>query len=603
MDELNLKLNEIKERLVDLSLIGFSILFAPNVISTVLRGRAYEFYITDFIVIALLSILFMTFLFRKKLSLRVKSVTLICVLIGVASSVAYGFGLLSLSMSLALLSAIFAALLLGKRGNLLVLTILFIMLLSVAYAYVQGIRYLDVDANEYIVSIAAWRAQIVGIMTMMFMAVFSLEFVLKSLHRTTREVIEAKMETENLIENLPDVMYSIDRDRKFFFINSGMEKVLGTERSKLLGRHYSVAFNSLAFQNQKQVSIWEEKIEKTFSSREPVNFQYEYYEKGSSRITDVLLIPLFDAEGSVRGIIGNNRDITDLVQAERNMQIILQTENERLDQLVKKRSETLEKTMKELMHAERLASLGSLVAGVSHEINTPLGVAISATSYLNESNDRAYRQLKEVAFDANDLIDYMKKMDETTHIIDTNLQRAADLVKSFKKISVNQSSDIKSVFKLYDYIQSILLTLKHEYKNMNLKIDVICPETLEINSYPSAYSQIITNLIMNAVHHAFESREAGRIKIIVSQAEDKIMIEVSDNGSGMSEEVRARVFDPFFTTKRGQGGSGLGLNIVYNLVVDKLGGNISCESALGEGTTFKIILPEKFTIEELERSR
>ena len=238
------------------------------------------------------------------------------------------------------------------------------------------------------------------------------------------------------------------------------------------------------------------------------------------------------------------------------------------------------------MEKEKLASLGGLVSGVAHEINTPLGVAVSAASLMEVNNEKYKQLLKEGNLTKTGLISYMESVEETTAILSSNLLRAAELVKSFKAIAVNQASEERTKFNFKEYIGAILLSLKHEYKNRDIKFEVNCPTDLVVDNYSGAFSQIFTNLIMNSLIHGFKDNKSGLISIKVETINDILKIEYSDNGNGMSEEVRRHIFEPFFTTNRGKGGSGLGLNIVYNLVSGKMNGKIGCNSELGVGTKF-----------------
>lgn len=260
---------------------------------------------------------------------------------------------------------------------------------------------------------------------------------------------------------------------------------------------------------------------------------------------------------------------------------------------LEKQSKELEATTKELMSKERLASLGNLVAGVSHEINTPLGVAVTASTYLSGKNEEAYMAIKSGELTKSELISYMKKVDESSEIVTANLVRASELVQSFKKIAVNQSSELATTFNLTDYINAIIMTLKHEYKNKSINIKVGFEKELWMDSYPSAFSQIFTNLIMNSLVHGFENQQSGEIFIDAEVLKDSIILTYKDNGKGILDENIGKVFDPFYTTNQHNGGSGLGLSIIYNIIRDKLAGSISCQSEVRQGTIFTMTLPIK----------
>lgn len=283
-----------------------------------------------------------------------------------------------------------------------------------------------------------------------------------------------------------------------------------------------------------------------------------------------------------------NDYIQKLIMKQEEIELIHKTETQRMNKIIDEKTKNLESAMKELLEREKMASLGELVSGVAHEINTPLGVAVSASSLMEVNNESFKKELMQGNISKSGLIDYIESIDETTSILNSNLYRASELVKSFKEVAVNQSIEEKSKFNLREYIDSILLSLKHEYKNKNIDFEIDFPADLVIDSYSGAISQIFTNLIMNSLVHGFRDRKSGKITISALKNNEKLMINYKDNGLGMSKDVQKHVFEPFYTTNRGEGGSGLGMNIVYNLVTAKLNGKISCISEIGIGTEFVI---------------
>ncbi|MBI6872617.1 sensor histidine kinase [Clostridium aciditolerans] len=282
------------------------------------------------------------------------------------------------------------------------------------------------------------------------------------------------------------------------------------------------------------------------------------------------------------------KSFNELVEAQDEIKRLNEAEKQSLENLVLERTQELRIAMKELIDKEKLASLGSLVSGVAHEINTPLGVSVSAASYLESINKKNLALLSEGKMTKKNFVEYINSIDESSKILNVNLNRASELIKSFKAIAVNQIIEEKTNFNLYEYIQTVLLSLKHEYKNTNHQFIINCDKDLVINSYSGAFSQVIVNLIMNSLIHGFKDKKDGTIKIDINKNDDKLSILYSDNGCGISGENIQKIFDPFFTTNRNKGGSGLGLNVVYNLITGPLNGKIVCESVVGQGTTFKI---------------
>lgn len=263
---------------------------------------------------------------------------------------------------------------------------------------------------------------------------------------------------------------------------------------------------------------------------------------------------------------------------------------EALEQEVAERTQDLETTLKELMQKEKLASLGSLVAGVAHEINTPLGVSITASSFLTEQT-RQFKKKMDEGLKKSELTEYLNAVEETSGILDDTLQRAAELVNSFKKVSVSHAAGYTTLFNLTEYIHSVILTLKHEYKNTGHQIIFDESEAYWMSSDPSLFSQIFTNLIMNALIHGLKDRTDGIIEIQLIRIPEGLEIRFRDNGNGIPEEHLNTIFDPFFTTNRHGGGSGLGLSIVYNIITEVMKGKLACDSSLGQGTLFIMRLP------------
>ncbi len=263
----------------------------------------------------------------------------------------------------------------------------------------------------------------------------------------------------------------------------------------------------------------------------------------------------------------------------------------RTNQILQRSLSDLKETQDQLVQSEKMASLGGLVAGVAHEINTPLSIAITAASLLQDRTLELISTLKSQPLESLDHVKLMKLITETSDLISRNLKRVAELVVSFKQVSVDQFSDQHRWFEVKNYIDQLVLTLKPKFQGTGHAISVQCPDRFEINSSPGAFAQILTQLITNSIMHGFESMAAGRIEIIVRREADSLILIYSDNGKGMDKETLAKMFDPFFTTKRGQGGTGLGMHILYNLVTHSLQGKLECTSTPGQGVFFLIRIP------------
>ncbi|BBE31195.1 hypothetical protein OSSY52_13360 [Tepiditoga spiralis] len=243
----------------------------------------------------------------------------------------------------------------------------------------------------------------------------------------------------------------------------------------------------------------------------------------------------------------------------------------------------------QLIETEKMAALGNLVAGVAHEINTPVGISLTAVSLIKEKSKEIKSEYASNKIKKSEFEEFLNIIAESSLIAESNLNKAAKLVKSFKNVAVDRMSEEKRRFNLKSYIEDVLLSLHTKYKHKNIKINIDIDDKIFINSYPGLFSQIITNFVINSILHGFEKRNSGVINIFAERKGNKLKLIYEDNGIGIKKENMKKIFEPFYTTKRGKGGSGLGLNIVYNIVTQKFNGNITCES--NNGTKFIIFIP------------
>lgn len=399
------------------------------------------------------------------------------------------------------------------------------------------------------------------------------------------QISEEKYRT--LVENIDDMIYSVTPDYKFIAINQRFEREIELERKAVIGKGIEVVFSQ-----PDELKFWKEQVDRVVVSKEKYTFQYaKVLRDGKRHVYNVNLIPMVNILGRVDMILGSNSDITELVEAQEEIQELHEMEKAKLEKMVDARTMELKFAMDELIEKEKMASLGGLVSGIAHEINTPLGVSVSAASYLQTIKDQLLGQMQNGTMTKSQLVEFLRNLEETSNILNTNLYRAAELVKSFKEISINQITEDLSYFNFKEYVDMILLSLKHEYKNSGHTFTVNCDEALVIKSYPGVYAQILTNLIMNALIHGLKDTEHGQIEIDVQKESGYLSLQFFDSGVGIPPEALPKIFEPFYTTNRGKGGSGLGLNVVYNLVTGKLNGKITCTSKLGEGTRFTIRVP------------
>ncbi|MGB3558561.1 MAG: AAA family ATPase [Geitlerinemataceae cyanobacterium] len=322
---------------------------------------------------------------------------------------------------------------------------------------------------------------------------------------------------------------------------------------------------------------------------------------------EVSTTPIFDETGKIAYAIAAFQDITDRKQAQK----ILEDYNRTLERQVTERTEALQEknqqlaatleqlqaTQSQLVESEKMASLGGLVAGVAHEVNTPVGIGITAASFLAEKTTAFYEIFRSGQMKRSQLEKFLDTALQSSSMVLSNLNRAADLIQSFKQVAVDQSTEEQRKFHLKQYLYEVLIPLQPKLKTTHHRVEIKGDESLQLNTYPGALSQIITNLVMNSLTHAYSLEDAGNLVFKFFKVGQQIVFEYSDDGQGIAKENFSKIFDPFFTTKRGQGGTGLGLHIVYNLVTQKLHGTIECESQVGMGTKFIIKLPNSLSQE------
>ena len=252
----------------------------------------------------------------------------------------------------------------------------------------------------------------------------------------------------------------------------------------------------------------------------------------------------------------------------------------------------LRSAQRTLIQSEKMASLGALVAGVAHEINTPLSISLTSASLLADESRRLAAALETGVLRRSELSHFLELALESSDLLLSNSQRAADLIKSFKQVAVDQSSDDRRTFNLAEYIDEVLMSLRPRLKRSAVVVAVECPGELIIEGYPGPLAQVLTNFVMNSLTHAYGPDQPGRLSIAVTMpGADRVCLVYGDDGKGIAEEVLPKIFDPFFTTNRSGGGSGLGLNIVYNLVTQRLNGQIEVTSHPGRGTSFTVHFP------------
>jgi len=252
----------------------------------------------------------------------------------------------------------------------------------------------------------------------------------------------------------------------------------------------------------------------------------------------------------------------------------------------------LNRTQKTLIESEKMAALGTLVSGVAHEINTPIGISLTGITHFSDISKNISDLYENNNLSENEFKEFLTSSRQLAETISVNITKTAALVDSFKKISVEHGTSENREFNLYNYIKDIKNALRGRI-HTNQHININIPENFNVFGSPNACYQVMTNLIINSLTHGFNKKNKGEIDINAEKFDNKIVVTYKDNGKGIKKENLTKIFDPFFTTDRSFGGTGLGLNLVYNIITVQLGGTITCKSEINKGVEFIITIPQQ----------
>lgn len=352
-------------------------------------------------------------------------------------------------------------------------------------------------------------------------------------------------------------------------------KLLETSYNKLIDE--MVEFQSKLSEAQKELKNANHKLDEQNISLE------EEVAKKTATLSKIML----DLEQQKDELLVNQRELR---QENENRQFIEDELRNRNNELAAS-METIQMAKDQLIESERMASLGGLVAGIAHDVNTPLGVSITATSFLQERLSKLETSYKDKSLTGNTMSAFILDAQQTTTLLTSNLNRASDLISSFKQVAVDQTSEAIREVNVSKYLAEVVQSLAPNFKKTQHTINIQCPNDITIDCAPGVLAQIFTNMIMNSLIHGFESVTTGAITINISQQENELVIDYSDNGKGLDNENLTKHFDAFFTTRRDKGGSGLGTHIMYNLVTQTLKGKIQVTSKPDKGLQYKISLP------------
>jgi PAS domain S-box-containing protein len=405
--------------------------------------------------------------------------------------------------------------------------------------------------------------------------------------RAEDAVAEGRRLLQQVIDTVPAVINVKDRALRYVLMNRYMAGIFGIDPADAIGRTTTDLMSRYGAQKT------DENDKRVLASGSGIGFYEEEYLDSAGNLRQWLVnkLPLLDANGEIEYIVTVALDIGERKRGEQEMRKAKDAAEAAL--------RNLRETQNSLIEAEKLAALGRLVAGVAHEVNNPVGISLTVASSLERKTELFATEVARGNLKRSALNEFLETSRDASSQLVANLNRAAELITSFKQVAADRNYSDQRTFDLGDLTEQVVLSLRPGLRKHNLALNVDCQPSLMMNSYPGPYGQVLTNLFLNAVAHAFPNGGPGAIDIQVRESgRDNVEIIFSDNGCGMSLDVRRRAFDPFFTTRRDQGGTGLGLHIVYNIVTNRLGGRLDLDSAPGGGTRIQIILPRVAPLEQ-----
>jgi len=482
------------------------------------------------------------------------------------------------------------------KSSVLLVLILFCIIFYIIYNFTKSIKKLT-NATKQITSgnlnhrIAIKSNDEIGILANEF------ETMRKSLNSRI-ELTKQQLQFQQLLMDTVSLpIYIKDINLKYIGINKAFSDFFGLKKEDILNKTIS------EFRKNDYTDDYDVNDIKILNNGKSDTFHTKIY-NSKGELRDVILYKntFVNAQHKTDGLVGTVIDITELNNATKKLNEI----NITLEQKVKDRTIDLESSNKELadtidnliqtqkmlVEVEKMASLGGLVAGVAHELNTPVGNSLMGITHFSHITDKLEKSYKNEEMSQESFEDYLITSKDLAKQIHINLEKAALLVKNFKQVAVDQSSEEKRVFNLKQYLEEIVYSLSYIIKQTEVKIVVKCEDNIELYTYAGAYSQIFTNLLINSFRHAYGKKARGQIHISVEILENqKLKLHYRDDGKGIKAENLPHIFDPFFTTNREEGGTGLGLNIIYNIITSNFEGSIECKSIEKKGVDFFIILP------------
>ena len=405
--------------------------------------------------------------------------------------------------------------------------------------------------------------------------------------RAEDAIAEGRRMLQEVIDTVPAVINVKDRQLRYVLMNRYMAGIFGIEPADAIGKTTSDLMSRYGAQKT------DENDKRVLDAGKGLGFYEEEYIDSSGNMRQWLVnkLPLLNADDQIDNIVTVALDIGERKRGELEMRKAKDAAEAAL--------RNLRETQNSLIEAEKLAALGRLVAGVAHEVNNPVGISLTVASSLERKSALFAAEVARGDLKRSSLNEFLETSRDASSQLVNNLNRAAELIQSFKQVAADRNYSDQRSFDLGDLTEQVVMSLRPGLRKHNLSLNVDCQPNLTMNSYPGPYGQVLTNLFLNSVAHAFPDGKTGAVDITVRESgKDNVEILFSDNGCGMSLDVRRRAFDPFFTTRRDQGGTGLGLHIVYSIVTTRLGGRLDLDSEPGKGTRIQIILPRVAPLEQ-----
>tara|TARA_R110002126_G_scaffold16500_17_gene65879 strand:- start:23186 stop:25087 length:1902 start_codon:yes stop_codon:yes gene_type:complete len=430
----------------------------------------------------------------------------------------------------------------------------------------------------------ARQFMLLGSLLLLPVLVIAAGFIVRLLQRIitmTNQILATKLDLDNLLATAPDPMLSVSSAGQIIRVNQMATDFFCQSNEALLGQPVTslVPPDTLQPLDYKQYLQW-----LTAKQRKGERIITTTVVAGEPRRVEIKLAHTVTQQDTLTTLA--LRDVTEQLA----MRAALIEAKEVAEQNLQRQLAMQD----ELVRSEKMAALGKLVAGVAHEINTPVGIMLTAASVLQDESATISQSYREEKLGAKQLAAYLKTTTESSELICTSCHRAAELIQSFKLVAVDQTGAVKRSFDMASYLKEVAQSLKPSFKKRPVTLSIQCPADITLDSYPGTVAQVLTNLILNSLKHGFKENETGKITISVTLMEQPtgwLELVYEDNGAGIPAELHNKVFEPFFTTNRQQGGSGLGLHIVYSCVTQVLQGSIAMSSVLNKGTCFIIRIP------------